>query len=71
MAAMGQAVFVVEARERSGVCYTVNAALELGKETYVVPGSIFSYNSAGCNILIKDGATPVTSMDDLTFFDKH
>jgi DNA processing protein len=32
-----------------------------------VPGNITSPNSVGCNQLIKSGATPVTSVDDILF----
>lgn len=33
----------------------------------VVPGNITSPNSVGCNNLIRSGAIPVTSIDDILF----
>ncbi len=66
MAAIGNAIVVIEAKQRSGVYYTVNAALDLGKEIYAVPGSIFSINSVGTNYLIRSGATDINSLIDHT-----
>jgi DNA processing protein len=56
---------VVEAGERSGALITAAFAAEQGREVFAVPGSIFSPMSKGTNALIRDGATPVTSGDDL------
>lgn len=65
IAALSDVVLVVEASKRSGTYHTVEAALELGKEVYAVPGSIFSYNSIGTNYLIKCGANLIQSIDDV------
>ncbi len=65
MAAVGCSVLVIEAKMRSGVFYTVNSALELGKEIYAIPGSIFNNNSVGTNELIKTGAKVVTTIKDI------
>lgn len=65
ISALSSAVLVVEAAERSGTSYTVTAALELGREVMAVPGSIFSLVSRGTNRMIKDGARPVCSIDDI------
>lgn len=65
MAAMGLGILVIEASFRSGVFHTVNFGLELGKDVWVVPGNIFSYNSAGCHKLIKEGALLVDSTEDV------
>lgn len=59
------AVIVTEAAIRSGTLSTVAHALEQGKEVFVVPGNITSPLSAGCNNLIKQGAHPITSADDV------
>ncbi|MSQ24130.1 MAG: DNA-protecting protein DprA [Chloroflexi bacterium] len=56
---------VVEAGERSGALITAAFAAEQGREVLAVPGSIFSSKSKGTNALIRDGATPVTSADDV------
>ena len=59
------AVLIVEATKQSGVFSLVNAALELNKPIFVVPGSVFSYTSQGCHELIKEGAQLVSSGDDI------
>jgi DNA processing protein len=62
---LSQAVVVIEAATRSGTLSTVNHALDQGREVFAVPGNITSPLSAGCNQLIKQGATPVTSAQDI------
>lgn len=56
---------VVEAGERSGALITAAFAAEHGRDVFAVPGSIFSPMSKGTNALIRDGATPVTSSEDV------
>jgi DNA processing protein len=56
---------VVEARERSGALMTADFALELGREVFAVPGEITSALSAGTNDLIRQGATPLLSAEDV------
>jgi DNA processing protein len=56
---------VVEARERSGALITADFALEDGREVFAVPGEITSALSAGTNALLRLGATPLTSADDV------
>lgn len=58
-------ITVVEAEARSGTNITVGLALNQGREVFVVPGSIFSKQSEGTNIMIRDGAIPVTSHSDI------
>lgn len=65
IAGLADALLVIEATQRSGCMSTVEAALELGKEVYVVPGNIFSYTSMGANELIKQGAHLVNCVDDI------
>jgi DNA processing protein len=62
---LSDAVIVTEAAIRSGTMATVTHALEQGREVFVVPGNITSPLSAGCNNLIKQGAHPITSADDV------
>ena len=59
------AVIVVEAREKSGALITADLALEQGKDVYAVPGNIYSYLSKGTNNLIKQGAIPITEIEDI------
>ena len=60
-------VLVVEARKKSGTMITVDFALEQGREVYAIPGNISSDSSYGTNELIKEGAIPVTSINDIIF----
>lgn len=65
MSAMSDAILVVEAGEKSGTLITARMSLELGKDIGAIPGSVFSPTSLGANSLIKDGASPITSGEDL------
>jgi len=65
IAALSQAVVVVEARLRSGALITVDHALDLGLDVFAVPGSVESRASDGTNALIRDGAHLLTSAADL------
>lgn len=62
---LADAVIVTEANIRSGTLSTVAHALDQGKAVYAVPGPITSPLSAGCNSLIAQGATPITSVEAL------
>ncbi len=62
---LSDAVLITEASARSGTLNTARHALEQGKEVFVIPGNITSPLSAGCNALLKQGATPVTCADDI------
>lgn len=57
-------VIVVEAREKSGSLITADMALEQGKDVYAIPGPINSDLSKGCNMLIRQGAGILSSVDD-------
>jgi DNA processing protein len=58
-------VIIVEAGIKSGSLITATFALEKGIDVMAVPGSIFSLHSKGCNKLIKDGAYPLTCIEDV------
>ena len=62
---IADAVLITEASARSGTLNTAAHALEQGKAVFVVPGNITSPSSAGCNALLKQGATPVTCVEDI------
>lgn len=62
---LSNAIIVTEAATRSGTMSTVNHALDQNKEVFVVPGNITSPMSAGCNRLIKQGAHPITCVEDI------
>ncbi len=67
---------VVEAGERSGSLITARLALEQGKDVFAVPGDLVSSSYLGTNNLIRQGATPVFSPNDVLesyffrYFDK-
>jgi DNA processing protein len=63
IAALAQALFVVEAKKRSGTLITVGYALYLGKDVFVLPHHANSDNST--NRLIKDGAILVENGEDI------
>ncbi len=65
ISALSCLTIVVEAGFKSGSLITASFALEQGKDVMAVPGSIFSKNSIGTNKLIKDGAFPLTSCEDI------
>lgn len=62
---LSDAVLITEASARSGTLNTARHALEQGKEVFVVPGNITSPLSAGCNSLLRQGAIPVTKVEDI------
>jgi DNA processing protein len=62
---LSDAVLITEAASRSGTLNTAAHALEQGRDVFVVPGNITSPMSAGCNQLLKQGATPVTCVEDI------
>jgi DNA processing protein len=62
---ISDAIIITEAAIRSGSISTAMHAIEQGREVFVVPGNITSPLSAGCNNLIKQGAHPITSADDI------
>ncbi|MEZ0209147.1 MAG: DNA-processing protein DprA [Candidatus Paceibacterota bacterium] len=65
MAALADAVLVIEATEKSGTLITARQALELGRDIGAIPGDIFSDSSQGTNMLIKEGAYMIRNADDL------
>jgi len=65
IAGLTAATVIVEARERSGALITADFALEDGREVFAVPGEITSMLSTGTNRLLRQGATPLTSTEDV------
>lgn len=62
---LSDAILITEANAHSGTLNTAAHALAQGKTVFVVPGNITSPLSAGCNNLLKQGATPVTEAADI------
>lgn len=65
IAGLSDLVIVVEAKSRSGTFITVGNALEQGKTIFAVPGRITDRLSEGCNRLIQEGASILTSAQDI------
>lgn len=62
---LSRAVVVVEAAARSGSLITARDALDQGREVMAVPGHPFDARAAGCNQLLRDGATLVRGAQDV------
>ncbi|MBS0630991.1 MAG: DNA-protecting protein DprA [Verrucomicrobia bacterium] len=65
VAGMCEATVVVESDVEGGAMITARFAGEMGRLLYAVPGRIDQPTSAGCHQLIRDGATLLTSVDDI------
>jgi len=65
MAGMSRAILVIEAGEKSGTLITARLAVDYNRDVFVVPASIFAKGSMGSNRLMRLGATPVTSSEEL------
>ncbi len=59
------AVLVIEAAKRSGTFVTARLAGEQGREVFAVPGHPLDPHAEGTNGLLKNGATLVTTPDDI------
>ena len=64
---LADVLLITEAAVNSGSLHTAGFALAQGKTVMAVPGNINSPISEGCNNLIKSGALPVTSVEDVLF----
>jgi DNA processing protein len=58
-------VVVVEAARRSGSLITARQAADQGREVFAVPGHPVDPRAEGTNLLLKEGATLVTSAEDV------
>jgi len=65
MAGIAKATLIIEAEEKSGTLITARLAADYNRDVLAVPGSIFSANSIGPNRLIRQGATPITTSEEL------
>jgi DNA processing protein len=65
IAALADAVVVVEAAARSGALNTAGHAADRGIPVLAIPGDVDRPKAAGCNALIRDGATLVRDADDV------
>ncbi|PIQ66797.1 MAG: DNA-protecting protein DprA [Candidatus Zambryskibacteria bacterium CG11_big_fil_rev_8_21_14_0_20_40_24] len=65
MAGISHATLIIEAEKKSGTLITSRLALDYNREVIAVPGSIFSPGSEGPNELLRLGAQPARSGDDI------
>lgn len=65
IAGLSEGIIVTEARKRSGSLITVSLGLDYGRNIYAVPGRVTDVLSEGCNYLIREGAKPVLSTEDV------
>lgn len=65
IAGMTRATLVIEAAAKSGSLITAHAALDAGRDVYVLPGSLRAPQSVGCHALIREGGRLVASPEDL------
>ncbi|MFV0499321.1 MAG: DNA-processing protein DprA [Bacilli bacterium] len=56
IAALAKDIYVIEAGVRSGSLITANIGIELGRNIYCAPGSLFNKGYEGSHQLINDGA---------------
>lgn len=65
IAALSDALIVVEAKKRSGSLLSVNEALELDIPVYCVPHNFGDKDGEGCNLLISQGANILVEDEDI------
>jgi DNA processing protein len=65
MAGLARMTLVVEAADPSGSLITAEFARDLGRAVAAVPGRVTARMAAGANGLLRDGAIPVTSIEDV------
>ncbi len=68
IAGLGKGVLVVSGGQKSGTLYTADYAVELSKEVFCLPYSVGISCGAGCNDLIKRGASLTDSPKDILNF---
>jgi DNA processing protein len=64
IAALASVTIIVEAGLRSGAMITARQALDLDRSLAAVPGPIDMPCSAGSNLLLRDGANVIASVED-------
>ncbi len=62
IAALSDALLVIDARERSGALTTARHARRLGRPVWVTPGAPWDAHNEGSNTLLAAGARPITSL---------
>ncbi len=65
VAGMSHAALIIEAELQSGTLITSKLATEYNRDVLTVPNSVFSKTSEGPHMLLRLGATPITSSADI------
>jgi len=65
MSGLSDATVVIEAGATSGAMITAKHAIVQGKRLFAVPGKIGDEGSEGTNLLLREGAMPVISAEDI------
>lgn len=65
LAGIAHATLVIEAGLRSGTLITARLATEYNRDVLTIPHSLFSENGAGSHQLMKLGATPIRTHEDI------
>ena len=65
IAGLSLGTIVIEASLRSGSLITARFANDIGREVMAVPGSPLDSRAAGTNHLLREGATLITTADDV------
>ncbi len=65
MSGISSATVVVEADMKSGALITAKDCIEQGRKLFAVPGKVGESNSEGTNSLLRDGAIPVITPEDV------
>ncbi len=65
IAGLSHGTVVIEAAPKSGSLITARRAGDYGREVMAVPGSPLDPRAQGCNLLIREGATLIQTVDDV------
>ncbi|WP_257549845.1 DNA-processing protein DprA [Sphingopyxis sp. DBS4] len=65
IAGLAHGTVVIEAAPKSGSLITARRAADFGREVMAVPGSPLDPRAQGCNLLIREGATLIQTVDDV------
>jgi len=65
IAALGRGTLIVEAGEKSGALITAELASQIGRDVFAIPGRLTDPLSKGTNMLIADGAHPVSCPSEI------
>jgi len=62
---LSRALVIIEAGEKSGALITARLALDQNREVFALPGPITSETSRGTNSLLREGASPALSAEQI------